>query len=69
MFYHRMNDERNLTTTEGIITIYDSCSERCCCKKYKITDGQLEALNVLRSRCRISFNKENIVHNDLLKQL
>jgi ELMO domain-containing protein len=68
MSYQRMNDEKHLKSTEGISILYDSCFERCC-KKYKITEDQLEALNVLRARARIPFNKENSVHNELLKGL
>ncbi|OMJ79801.1 hypothetical protein SteCoe_20105 [Stentor coeruleus] len=68
MSYQRMNDKRNLKETEGVRIIYDSCSERCCFSKYRISDDQLEALNILRSRSRIPFNKENLVHSELLKQ-
>ena len=69
MSYHRMDDERNLTKHEGVVIVYESCSERCCYKRYRISESQLDALNVLRSRCRIPFNKENLVHSELLKQL
>lgn len=69
MSYQRMNDERNLTQNEGIVVIYESCSERCCCKRYRLTEEQVDGLNILRSRCRISYNKENLVHHELLKHL
>ena len=64
-----MNDKIILNKTEGVTIIYDTCSDRCCYHRYRLTDDQLDSLNMLRSRCRIPFNKENLVHNELLKQL
>ena len=64
-----MNDEKKLKKSEGVQILYENCSERCCWNNYKISEEELEALNVLRNKSRVPFNKDNTVHAEMLKQL
>ncbi|CAG9332376.1 unnamed protein product [Blepharisma stoltei] len=69
--YYRMADEeRKLAKTQGVVDYYESCSDKCCrCGRYKLTYDEIEALNQLRSRCKILYNKDNAAHTEMLKQL
>lgn len=68
--YHKMSDSK-----EGVVihkqTYYNqTCTEKCCtCGKNNLTEEELESLNSLRARSRVSFVKENQLHLSMLKHL
>ncbi|CAG9325342.1 unnamed protein product [Blepharisma stoltei] len=59
-----------LDKEEEVSYFYENCCEKCCgASRFAINDEELHALNVLRRRARVKYNRANSLHSETLKQL